>query len=86
MSAMITSLKNNNGLLRKRSKDFFNRKSTKLKRKYKKHLRISPELSEKELLNLRKKLKLERKINDIKQLIILSFIICGIIALLVHFL
>ena len=46
MSAMRTSLKNNNGLLKKKSRSFFDRNTNRLKSKYKQHLKNYPKLSE----------------------------------------
>jgi len=79
ISAMRTSLKNNNRLLKKRSRSFFDRNTNKLKGKYKQHLKNYPELSEEELLIFREKLKHEKRINDIKQVSILLILVAAMI-------
>jgi len=79
MSAMRTSLKNNNSLLKKKSHNFFDRNTNKFKVKYKRRLKDYPKLSEEELLIFRKKLEHEKRINDIKQISILLILIGGII-------
>jgi len=86
MSAMRTSLKNNNSLLKKKSRSFFDRSTNRLKSKYKQHLKNYPKLSEDELLIFRKKLKQEKRINDIKQILILLILITAMIIGLIYLL
>ena len=86
MSAMRISLRNNNSLLRKKSRDFFNKNTAKIKVKYKQHLKNYPKLSEKELLIFRAKLKREKRINDIKQISVLLIFSIGMIISLIYFL
>jgi len=84
--AMISSLKNNNSLLKKKSRGFFKKKAIRHKSKYKKHLKDYPKLSEEELLIFRRKLKREKRINDIKQISILLILTTGMIIGLIYFL
>lgn len=75
MAHMVSSLKSNNKLLHKRSRSFYNSNTQKYKANYKLGLKQFPKMSEQETLVFRKKLKRERKINDIKQMLLLGFII-----------
>ena len=81
ISAMRTSLKNNNSLLKKKSRDYFQNK-TYYKNKYKQKLKSQPNLSEKELFEFRKKLKLERRKNDIKRFVLLIILTVEMILLI----
>lgn len=75
MAHMVTTLKNNNNLLSKRSHSFFKSSTENYKGHYKLRLKQFPKMTDEEILVLRKKLKREKRITDFKQVFILIMLV-----------
>jgi len=81
--AMITSLKNNNKLLKGYS--YFKKAKNQHLSKYRQHLKEFPKLSKEELLEFRRKYEKQKRLRDIKKIILISVLGLVFIIILVYF-
>ena len=83
MLAMIKTLRSNKEL--KRSNSYFKKSREYHKTKYRQHLKEFPKLSKEELLEFRRKYEKQKKLRDIKRIILISVLGLVFIFILVYF-